>query len=73
MLRIVAVLLIVLEYTQGVPPPGLRGHTANLIGAKIFLFGGYDGRGRSNDLYILDTNTFKWQHPPSNESTPTGE
>ena len=36
-------------------PPGLRGHTANLIGARtLFVFGGYDGRGRSNDLYLLE-------------------
>ena len=28
--------------------PGLQGH-------KIFLFGGYDGKGRTNELYILDT------------------
>jgi leucine-zipper-like transcriptional regulator 1 len=32
--------------TIGTPPKGLRGHTANLIGDKIYLFGGYDGRGR---------------------------
>lgn len=48
---------------QGVPPPGLRGHTANLIGDRIFLFGGYDGKGRSNDLYILDAIKLKWLHP----------
>lgn len=26
-----------------------------LKGHKIFLFGGYDGKGRTNELYILDT------------------
>ena len=25
---------------KGAVPPGLRGHTANLIGSRIFLFGG---------------------------------
>ena len=40
---------------KGQVPPGLRGHSANLIGARtIFVFGGYDGRGRSNDLYLLE-------------------
>ena len=29
----------------GSVPPGLRGHTANLVGDRLFLFGGYDGRG----------------------------
>lgn len=41
-----------LEWSQpemkGALPPGLRGHTANLIGTKMFLFGGalpaWDGR-----------------------------
>merc|ERR1719221_1037484 len=47
----------------GTPPPGLRGHTANLIGHKIFLFGGYDGKGRTNELYILDTAEGKWVRP----------
>ena len=54
----------------GARPPGLRGHTANLIGTKIFLFGGYDGRGRSNDLYVLDTESLTWEHPPLTDATP---
>ena len=33
---------------------------ANLISHKIFLFGGYDGKGRTNELYILDTAEGKW-------------
>ena len=39
---------------MGSPPKGLRGHTTTLVGKKIYLFGGDDGRGRSNELYILD-------------------
>lgn len=79
---------------RGAVPPGLRGHTANLvrlvhslgqccgaphvrldraqIGTRIFLFAGYDGRGRSNDLYLLDTATLKWDHPLTTETTPAG-
>lgn len=38
-------------------PPGLRGHSANLVGNKIFLFGGYDGRGRSSELFVLNVGT----------------
>jgi len=47
----------------GSPPPGLRGHSANLIGRKIFLFGGYDGKGRTNELNVLDTAEGKWLRP----------
>ena len=56
----------------GSSPKGLRGHTANLIGSKIYLFGGYDGRGRSNDLYILDTESMTWAHPLETEGSPAG-
>lgn len=45
---------------RGFPPPALRGHTANLIGHKIFLFGGFDGKSRTNEVYILDTRTRSW-------------
>ena len=40
--------------TQGILPKGLRGHTANLIANNIYIFGGYDGAGRSNDLFIFN-------------------
>jgi hypothetical protein len=58
--------------TTGSRPPGLRGHTANLVGDKLVLFAGYDGRSRSNELYMLDTKTFHWEHPPVAEGTPAG-
>lgn len=80
---------------SGAVPPGLRGHTATLIGSKIFLYGGnpqqphattphlrhcewtcvasgYDGRGRSNDLYILDPKKLVWEHPAPTDKTPAG-
>jgi len=57
----------------------LRGHTANLIGNKVYLFGGYDGRGRSfkkiipsNDLYVLNTESMRWSHPLEFEKAPAG-
>ncbi|RHY96848.1 hypothetical protein DYB35_005870, partial [Aphanomyces astaci] len=59
-----------LASVDGMFPPGLRGHTANVKLPKVYFFGGYDGRGRSNELYILNTRTsmyivggfdgFKW-------------
>lgn len=54
-------------------PPGLRGHTANLIGrSTVFVFGGYDGRGRSNDLFLLNTDTWSWEHPRPSQQAPSG-
>lgn len=32
----------------------------------------YDGRGRSNDLYVLDMDAMHWTHPPTTEHTPAG-
>ncbi|RHY67197.1 hypothetical protein DYB30_003819 [Aphanomyces astaci] len=46
-----------LASVDGMFPPGLRGHTANVKLPKVYFFGGYDGRGRSNELYILNTRT----------------
>jgi len=65
--------------TFGNPPKGLWGHTASLIGTKIYLFGGYDGWGRSlkkiipsNDLYVLNTENMRWNHPVEVEKAPVG-
>jgi hypothetical protein len=47
----------------GTIPPGLRGHSATLVGGnQIVLFGGYDGRNRSNELYIFEIGENKWSH-----------
>eukprot|EP00438_Fugacium_kawagutii_P004638 Skav229029 [mRNA] locus=scaffold127:671472:672841:- [translate_table: standard] len=39
----------------GTPPPGEQRFSSSTARHKIFLFGGYDGKGRTNELYILDT------------------
>ncbi len=58
---------------SGSLPPGLRGHTATLIGrSTIFVFGGYDGRGRSNDLFLLNTDSWSWEHPRPSQQAPSG-
>lgn len=54
-----------LEWTQptvpegAILPPPRAGHTADLVGRKIFLFGGGDGYVL-NDLYVLEVDTFTW-------------
>ncbi|ETW05961.1 hypothetical protein, variant 2 [Aphanomyces invadans] len=57
-----------LASVDGLFPPGLRGHTANVKQPKIYYFGGYDGRGRSNELYILNTQDMRWERPPESLS-----
>eukprot|EP00835_Amoeboradix_gromovi_P005969 NODE_626_length_5881_cov_0.289519.p2 type:complete len:270 gc:universal NODE_626_length_5881_cov_0.289519:4324-3515(-) len=44
-------------------PKQLRAHTMNLIGTKIYLFGGSDQNKCSNDLFIFDTESFIWTNP----------
>jgi hypothetical protein len=56
----------------GSVPPGLRGHSGNLVGNKIVLFAGYDGKTRSNELYFFDVIENKWNHPIEPENSPPG-
>ncbi|RHZ08709.1 hypothetical protein DYB31_003929, partial [Aphanomyces astaci] len=34
---------------------------ATLVGSRIFVFGGYDGRRNHNDLHIFDCDTLSWE------------
>ena len=44
--------------------PGPRAaHSCNLIGTKLWLFGGWNGRTGLNDLAMLDTETMDWTAP----------
>ena len=40
-------------------PPARAGHTANIVGRKIVIFGGGDGRSL-NDMYYLNVDTLQW-------------
>jgi len=42
---------------SGHGPGPRRAHTATLVGHKIYVFGGGDGKKALNDVYILDTGT----------------
>lgn len=44
----------------GTWPPGLRGHSATLVGDHVLLIGGYDGKYRNDDIYILDIPALRW-------------
>jgi len=47
--------------TTGTPPPPRAAHTANIVGQKLYIFGGNNGSIRLNDLYSLDTQTMTWR------------
>ncbi|CAO3647217.1 unnamed protein product [Mucor hiemalis] len=59
-----------LTYGRG-PSRPLRAHTANLIGEKLYVFGGCDTSLCFNTLYILDMDTMTWSKPRTiNQSGP---
>ncbi|KZT58124.1 galactose oxidase [Calocera cornea HHB12733] len=45
------------------PPLGIASHTATLVGMYLFVFGGNDGRGYSNELHMLNLITMQWEAP----------
>ncbi|XP_044183332.1 kelch domain-containing protein 3-like isoform X1 [Acropora muricata] len=50
---------------QGKPPAARDGHTACVIGSRIYIFGGYEEEGErfSNSVEYLDTETLTWHAP----------
>jgi N-acetylneuraminic acid mutarotase len=40
---------------------GRAGHTATLVGKKIYVFGGRNGNVFHNDVWVFDTETERWQ------------
>ena len=51
--------------------PAKRGrHTCVLSGEHLYMFGGYVGIQRSNELFLLNLRTNQWKQMKSNASTP---
>ena len=48
--------------TSGPQPKGRNGHTATLVGHKLYIIGGWLGQGplAADDLHILDLEALKW-------------
>jgi len=44
----------------GVPPNPRESHTCTCLGAKLYVFGGFDGTRVLNDLYSYDLNNMIW-------------
>ena len=62
--------------TNGGPSPRAA-HSCDLIGNKLFVFGGWNGKSALNDLHVLDFETSKWKQvelrgvPPSSRNNHT--
>lgn len=58
---------------DSVLPAPRGGHTATLIGSRLFIFGGEDVKRRSlNELWVLDLPTMTWTQPATAGTTPPG-
>lgn len=56
-------------HNQGYQPSCRTDHSCVGFGSSIYVFGGFDGKSRFNDLwrYKIDTNFWEevgWEHPP---------
>jgi small GTP-binding protein len=47
--------------TAGTAPAARRYHSFDLVGSRVFAFAG--AAGEMADLYVLDTNSWRWQRP----------
>lgn len=45
----------------GTVPPPRESHSLTPVGARLYVFGGFDGSRVLNDLYYFDTHTGLWQ------------
>ncbi|ORX59758.1 galactose oxidase [Hesseltinella vesiculosa] len=44
-------------------PHALRGHSVNLVGDQLYVFGGANQKTYYNKLYIMDMDTLTWRQP----------
>lgn len=60
----------------GAPPSARGGHTATLVGSKVFVFGGHELRGAGqgfiyhNSVHVLDLKEMKWVAFQRHRGTP---
>lgn len=45
---------------KGRPPPPRANHSSSIIKDKLYIFGGWDGSKRLNDLFMFQISTFTW-------------
>ena len=56
--------------TYGDQPPGQYGHSANVVGQKLYVFGGEDAQAKVNDVRVLDLHSLRWSRPLSVGESP---
>lgn len=58
--------------TQGQSPPPRGNHASAVepVQGQLFIFGGWDGRRRLNDLHVLDTIQMIWSKPELTSGMP---
>lgn len=52
-----------IPHVCGEIPVPLRAMTCTAVGKKLIVFGGGDGPAYYNDVYVLDTVSFRWSKP----------
>ena len=55
----------------GNAPSGRLNHTANLVGSRMFVFGGWNGTDFFNDVGVLDLVGMAWSSPETSGPSPT--
>ena len=50
----------VVDNIQGQRPPPRANHSSSIIGHNLYIFGGWDGSKRLNDLFVLNLASFTW-------------
>eukprot|EP00741_Cyanophora_paradoxa_P014918 tig00020830_g14392.t1 len=56
--------------TKGKAPTACIWSSATLVGKRIFVFGGFDGRTCLDELHVLDTETMEWSQPKTQGKPP---
>ncbi|XP_075700134.1 kelch domain-containing protein 1 isoform X2 [Rhinoderma darwinii] len=63
-----------MHLTDGDLPPSMSGSCGVCLNGKLYIFGGYDDKGYSNQLYYVDlrsgTGAFTWQQVKHSEGQP---
>ena len=57
--------------TLGQLPSGREGHSASILGERLYIFGGADAYGSLNDVLCLDLATLVWSYPVSAGTPPS--
>ncbi|KAK9810033.1 hypothetical protein WJX72_003716 [[Myrmecia] bisecta] len=56
-------LAVAILTTSGPCPSKRDTHTASLVGSKMVMFGGSDGKTSYNEVYVCDLRTLEWSVP----------